>query len=229
MADFETIPAFCTISFAGGSASTPDVISANVQRTRGDVVGHAACTFLAGEGFSMGEGILQIFMGEGSADKLVFTGYPVKVSTNPWEGCAGKVVVRVQAMDPMFRLLNKRYTRRWKLDPLGPFGLITGITKRLYTGHRNDDYRQNIDRGHSPIEVKTTGTNYPDWRSFVHTGQANTHGKNHPLMRAATAFPPSTTSAMGYGGGTIELHDHTTLDTSGPFAGGPARSVYGTK
>lgn len=224
----DTIPASASILISGRRFSTPEIISISVSRTRGQMVSSASATFHAkdifssGGGITAGDSVVIKFFGD-----TVFTGFIKRLNVGPSFRCDGEIIVRIQAEDVLFRIDNRNFTRRQKLAGLGPIAFITSIYKRTYTGFDDPSQRHDVSNTSSPVDFLTPTINMSEQSVFIKGGETNVIGDLHPVTKLADK--PDFGGAGGGGGGSFFLHDHTTLDLTGPAAGGPAKSVFGVK
>lgn len=218
---FDTIPAEATVSFGGVDYITPHVHSISVRRVRGELSAKANFTFYTqiDEDGQVGSPVTISFYGES-----IFVGYARRVTVTPSFRCAGEVMVSVQAEDIMYRLVNKRINRRQKLDGLGPIAFITSIHHRPFLGFDDKQALDDVTGGHSPHQLY--GPTPAAIKSRFMQGLHNTIGDQHPVMAASDTV--LNRGGRGSGAGFF-LHDHSSLDISGPHAGGGAKAVYGIK
>jgi len=223
--DLTTIPASADILIGTKKYSTPDIISASVSRTRGQLVSSCSVSFHAKDSreINAGDVIIVKFFGES-----VFTGYIKRLNYGPSFRCDGEIILRIQAEDALFRIENRNFTRRQKLAGLGPIAFITSIYRRTYTGFDSPEQTHDVGATGSPVTYLTPTFNMREQFNLIGGAPTNVSGDNHPTTKLADRPGLGGASAGGGGGGFI-LHDHTTLDTSGPHAGGPAFSVFGVK
>lgn len=221
-----TIPASATVIIGARSFATPDVISASVSRTRGQLISSASVTFHApgifSEAIDAGESVVIKFFGE-----TIFTGFIKRLNIGPSFRCDGELIIRLQAEDVLFRIDNKNFTRRQKLAGLGPIAMITSINKRTYTGFDDPSQRHDISNTSSPITYLSPTLNTAEHSVLMKNGETNVIGDQHPLTKLADK--PDYGAASAGGGGGFILHDHTSLDLTGSRAGGPSRAVFGVK
>lgn len=205
--------------------TTPQILSINVNRSRGKPISTASVQFLYDreqEDLTGNSRIDIRIMGS-----VVFTGFIKKMSVSSSFRVAGEIVIRIQAEDILHRLQNKRFTRRQKSNGLGPIVFITSIYKRPSLGFDDPTDIYDIESGSSPVEVLVSSPNMATQVQFVKGGETNTIGSLHPLTKIADPFK-DVGGAGGTGGGFI-LHDHTSLDTTGSHSGGPAAAVFGIR
>lgn len=219
----QTKKASATIRMGQIKVSTPEVISINVSKTRGQMVGTASVSFRYKGDFAVDTGSDMFIWFNNS---IVFTGIIKRFNISPAITCSGDLIVRASAEDVMSRLVNQQITRRQKLAGLGPFAQIVGLHKRIDLGYNDPPSRHDVTRGASRVEALVVGTNFvshPMWLG----GQDVTTGSLNPMCKISdqmiTYGGPST------GGGSFILHDHTTLDLQGDHAGGPSKAVFGIK
>lgn len=234
----------CIIKISEFVTYTPYVLRCNVNRSRGEVA-KASITFRVPEKSkfftdnSAGSKV-EIFFdgavsepgqpGTGSVSSWgikAFTGYIKRVNVNPSTVCAGEIIVTISAEDELFKLRNRRITRRRKQSPLPPIAFITSVHKRTHLAFDDPESKHDIDSSSSPIHIISWTFNIAEWDMFVKVGIENTKGPNHPLT--AKNDPRNTQRSGGIGGGAFILHDHTSLDLTGPKAGGPSAAVFGIK
>jgi hypothetical protein len=215
------------VSIGNYVVETPNVISVNVSRTRGNPVSSASVQFIySGNAGSFGNGAgrdLQITV-YGSTP--YFKGIVKKVSIAPSFRVAKEFIIRIQAEDVMHKLTNKRYTRRQKTSGIGPVAIITNLYKRPDLGADDPSMRHNIERQGSTVEAIVHTFNIADMTHFLKSGQDNTLGDLHTITKIADRLIKSTPASTG---GGIGLHDHTSMSTTGIHSGGPSLSVFGVK
>jgi hypothetical protein len=105
--------------------------------------------------------------------------------------------------------------------------MISSIYKRTSLAFDTPPDRHDIESSLSPITINTHTVNMSEWSQFMKGGEQNTIGSLHPVTKVADRF--NTSRAGASGGGSFFLHDHTSLDISGPKAGGPSAGVFGVK
>ena len=220
-----TTPASASIHLAGMVIKTPDIISISVSRTRGQIVGGASVSFHLTDAnaqyLSTGSNIvIKIYT------QPVFTGTIKRLIIQPSSRCSGELIIRIQAEDAMSKLNNKAFTRRQKLAGLGIMVLISSVVHRTYTGWDSPQMLHNISNSNSPIDIISHTINARDQTQFVNDGQMSVIGNLHPIMKVSD---PITNAGGKAGTGGFILHDHSTLDISGPRAGGPSVGVFGIK
>jgi len=119
-----------TVTIGGTSYSTPDVISFNVKRTRGQMCATASATVKASSstisGGSSG-GALQIKCN----NITIFTGIITSCSANPLRTDCNKFSLSVSGKDMMFALEGQTFNRRLTGGTAGTsrFGSITSIVE----------------------------------------------------------------------------------------------------
>lgn len=217
------IEARCIVRIGGVTATTPMVIAANVSRNRGQLSAAASATFYyeGNENFNAGSNFAIYIMGQ-----IVFNGVAKRIIIGPSLRCAGELRVTIQGEDRLNRIENRAITRRQKLAGLGPLAFISGVYKRTELGFDDPPSRYDISSSSSPVEVFSPTTNHAAMHQFL-KGNDSITGDLHPVTRVADKI--TNISAPSSGGGSFILHDHSTLDLSGPHAGGPARGVFGVK
>lgn len=226
MADtFTYIPAKCEVAIGDLIIQTPFVLSAGVKRARGQVSKASVSLRLddsterAAAGLG-GKGIIIRFMSQN-----VFTGIITNINSAASGNCAGEVILNITAEDILYKLRGKRFTRRQKLNGLGPLAMITGIDERTFPGFNDPPSLYDVDRTLSPINVPATSPNFRTIDPLLSAGLGNTVNKTHPTIALADPMPRS--ASTGTGGG-LGLHTHEKLDLS-ERGGGPAFSVYSSK
>ena len=217
-------PATVTVYVGEVRATEPDVIRCNVNKSRGELTRASFSFHYRGEGqtFDAGARVTVVILGQ-----KAFTGIVKKVSAQPSFRCAGEMIVSVTAEDEMFKLRNNRFTRRQRQSPLAPVAFISSVYKRTQLAFDNPNDQEDIEKTGSTIYINTHTTNMAEWTMFVKGGEQNVIGSLHPVTKIADQF--NTSRAGATGGGSFILHDHTSLDLSGPHAGGPAAAVFGVK
>jgi len=216
--------ALATIVMGGIHIQTPFITSINVSRARGEIVGKASFSFRwSGDTNAAGSGVNVVIAFQ---KEVIFTGYAKRVNVSPSMECANEFIIRVQAEDIMYKLINKRMNRRQKRNGLGPLAFITSIHKRPDVGFDDPNSLQDISGGQSPFSLD--GESYWDVRNrLFDSGQSNTNASLHPVAKN-TDIVTSYDHSLG-GGGDIGLHDHSSLDLTGVHGGGSAKGVYGIK
>lgn len=218
-----TIKASATIKVGSISISTPNVISISVNRTRGQVVSTCAVAFTFNGEFNAGSGapLVVYFYNE-----LVWVGVVKRMAISPSLRCAGEINVKIQAEDILHKLENRNITRRQKLAGLGPLAFITSVYKRTTLGFDDEPSRHDISNSSSPVHFFTPTINMREHTMFL-GGNDNITGDLHPVTKVSDPITGRGKGATG--GGSFILHDHSTLDLSGPHSGGPAYSVFSSK
>lgn len=222
MSELIGVNAHVSIFIGEKKIETPYILSANVSRSRGQLVSTAAVTYLSEttssqpstEGVSL---IIKFF------NQTVFSGEIRKISIGPSARCAGEHVVRIQAQDPLYKLENKVFTRRQKLPGLGPLAIITQLSARTYVAF--DAYLQHDICGtSSPVTIYSPTVNMAAMTQFVRGGETNTICSLHPVIKNGDT--PLTRGKSMSGGMILHSHETLGLDERGL---GPARSVFGVK
>jgi hypothetical protein len=214
-----------TVVFGNQILQTPHITSISVRRVRGELVGKARFTYFTAQsdGENSSSDVPVIISWYGTP---IFAGYAKRVQVGPSFRCANEVVVSVEAEDVLHKLVNKRINRRQKLDGLGPLAFITSIHKRPFVGYDNPQDIYNITGGQSPPIIYDSDPQRINAR--FSSNSTNTVGDQHPIMKASDTIL-NRAGTGGGAGGTFFLHDHSSLDTTGPHAGGPSVAVYGIK
>jgi len=125
------------VIFNGISVVTPDILSFNVRRSRGQ----ASATFSASLKVPHHELISStrtgrdanviIKAGEGSPSNTIFTGYVYRISVNPSRTDSSYAIINISGKDVLSVLEGQNITRRVPARQLAKWGAITSIlTKR---------------------------------------------------------------------------------------------------
>jgi hypothetical protein len=218
----KSIKADAKVTVGQFSVGTPHIISINVTKTRGQLVNTAQVQFHVDQDNKIGTGTFILIEIQGS---LVFTGIVKRIDVSPSFRCMGEKIIRIQAEDSLYKIVNRNITRRQKDPGLGIICFISSIYKRVTVGFDNVRNLQDVAHSSSDIEVFTPTTNFAEMNQFVKDGQTNVAGALHPVTKIADQF--SNRGGLG-GAGGITLHSHETLDLS-ERGGGPAKSVFGVK
>lgn len=206
---------------------TPYIVSINVTRSRGNPASSANVQVIYNQDHLGSVGSSPASLRIWVDGDYYFTGYIKKFTVSPSFRVAKEYILRIQAEDEMFRLINKRYTRRQKQNGIGPIAFITSIYKRTELGFDDPTQRFDIERQGSVIETITNSFNTVEHNKFLKGGEVNTFANLHPVTKVADPLIYKDTSG---GAGSIGLHDHTSLDSaSSPHGGGPAFAVFGTR
>jgi len=221
-----TVPASGLIRIGDIRVGTPDLKSISVSRTRGQLVSSCSVSFIFNGEFSAPAGApIAVFL----YDQSVWVGVVKRLSISPSLRCAGSVLVKIQAEDILHKLENRSITRRQKLAGLGPMAFITSVHKRTSPGFDDPPSRHNIFNSASEVGYLTHTINFREHTQFG-IGNENTTGSLHPWTKIADPINNAGQSLGAGGGGSgFILHDHSSLDISGPHAGGPSYSVFGVK
>lgn len=229
MACIKTVPAECTIKIGGLTIKTPFVLGCRVARQRGNPVGVAEGSFQIQEeqlgqiGATGSNLVIYLY------SSVIFTGSVQRIDASPSSRCAGEMIVRFQGEDAMHRVLNRAITRRQKNAGLGPLAFISGHSSgRTTVGFDSVRDAHDISGSSSPVTVYSPTINMAEMTQFIKGGESSTIGAQHPRTKLADPFQ-SGASSGGTGGSNFFLHDHSTLATEGPFAGGSSLSTYGVK
>ena len=219
----DIIHADASILFGEEVIQTPHITSISVRRVRGELVGKARFTYFTNNaGGSSVNSDLPVVISWFSTP--IFSGFAKRVTVAPSFRCSDEMTVSVEAEDVMHKLVNKRINRRQKQQGLGPMAFITSIHKRPFVAFDDPQALYDISGGQSPMQVYG-----PDPLSINNRfvgGVQNTLGDLHPVSKGSDII--LNRGGTGVGGAFI-LHDHSSLDTSGPHAGGPAYAVFGVK
>lgn len=218
-----TVKASATIKIGSISVTTPNIVSISVNRTRGQLVSTCAVAFIFNGEFEADAGapLVVYFYNE-----LVWTGVVKRMAISPSLQCAGEISVKIQGEDILHKLENRNITRRQKLAGLGPLAFISQVYKRTSLGFDDPPSRHDISNSSSPVHYFTPTINMREHTQFL-MGNENITGELHPVTKVADRI--SGKGKAGTGGGSFILHDHSTLDLSGPHAGGPAFAVFSSK
>src|SRR3989304_3643624 len=103
---------------------TPFIQSISGSRERGTPQSRASCSLRINEEevrlAQAGDTIYISFHGQ-----AIFTGVVRRVQAVPTNRCAGEFFLNVQAEDPLFKLENRKISRRQKLEGLGTLAIIS--------------------------------------------------------------------------------------------------------
>lgn len=221
---FTYIPAKCEVLVGSLVVQTPFVLSAGVKRARGQVSKATVSLRVVSKNTKLssslaGKGILIRFMSQN-----VFTGIITNINSAASGICAGEVILNITAEDILYKLRGKRFTRRQKLNGLGPLAMITSVDERTYTGFDDRPSLYDINNSNSTLDIPTVSPNFRTIDSLLSAGLSDSINKTHPTVALADTMPKVGTP----GGGGIGLHTHEKLDLS-ERGGGPAFSVYSSK
>jgi len=221
---FTTIAASATIAVGSRVIQTPFIQNIRVTRNRGEIITKASFTYRTTEdeaGTLNGNAPVVIAF----HSKTIFVGYARRINAGPSFNCADEMIVRVDAEDIMYKLVNQRINRRQKLDGLGPIAFITSIKGRPFSGFDDPSDVRDLTGGRSPFNFPTEGPTQAR-EKFLRDG-VNSFGDLHPVVKHSDII--QNRGGVGTGGGGFILHDHTSLDLTSPHGGGPGKSVYGVK
>ena len=224
----EIIPADATVFYGDGEpVTTPFIQSINIIRSRGEV-GRASVT-IRERGSQEDNSTTNLTYGSRQfiiriGNRVFFQGVIQKINIVAGTECAGEVIIQFNAETLLYKLRNKRVTRRQKLYGLGPLATITSVYQKRELGFDDPPSRYDIDRGESPVTGLVLSTNMAEQTQFLNYGQNNTVANLHPTTKIADPI----VGGAAAGGGSFILHTHETLELD-ERGGGPARAVYGIK
>jgi hypothetical protein len=198
----ETRAAEATIKIGNKNIRTPDIININVNRSRG-VGAKASASFRYRGDFDNTAGPIVIYFYSG----VIFSGVITRFKINASLRCANEQTISLQAEDNMIKLRNSRYTRRQRLDGLGPIVFISSLHKRTHLGFDSPTTFHDLESDNSPAEIVTHTVNMVEQTQWANVGGDNTLGGNH--WETINADEVSGAAASAGGGGFI-LHDHTS-------------------
>jgi hypothetical protein len=214
------------IKLGSYEVETPYVVSVSVTRSRGNPVSSAAVQFIYKgnvAAITNNSKKLQILVLD--MNQTYFVGTVKKITVAPSFRVGQEYVIRIQAEDAMYKIVNKRFTRRQKSAGIGPVAIITNLYKRPDLGFDDPTQRHNIEREGSIIEAIVNDFNVANMTQFLKSGQDNTLGDLHPITKVADKLTSPSTG--GTGGGFI-LHQHASMSLDS-MGGGPALSVFGVR
>lgn len=222
---FKYVAAYCEIKLGDLIITTPNILSAGVKRSRGQVTKASASLKVSEstERLALGKaggGILIRFQSQN-----VFRGIITNINSAASGDCAGNIILNISAEDELYKLRNKRITRRQKLNGIGPIAMITNISERSFLGFDDPPSLYDIDRTFSPISVVANGPNFREMNSLLSAGQSNTISNIHPTVALADPMPKVGSPGGGSG---LGLHTHEKLDLT-ERGGGPAFAVFSSK
>jgi len=223
LTDLIKIRAKATVKIGDYEVTTPDILSISVSRSRGKPVSSASIHFR----HKINEGTIDTDMPieiKFFAFKI-FTGTIKRMSVSPSLRVAREMVVRLQAEDDMYKLNNKRITRRQKNNGLGPVVFITSVYKRPYIGFDDPTRVHDVESYGSSPQALCQSVNICEM-DFLCKDGVSSYGDNHYIQVCSSPLDFWGSTA---GGGGMVLHDHTSLSITEPHGGGPAAAVFGVK
>jgi hypothetical protein len=137
MATIEREAVRATITLGGVDISTPDVVSFNVKRSRGQMCATFSATVkidaaqMNSSMSSLGQGVV-IKAGIKGRENTIFTGVVQKCSMTPLRNDASKVSLNISGKDNMYVMEGQKINRRLKTyrdgeSPPARWGLITSL------------------------------------------------------------------------------------------------------
>ena len=178
MATIEREAIRATITIGDKKISTPDVISFNIRKARGQ----AAATFSASLRMSsadlsdnaiglVSEGII-IEAGVKNKERQIFTGIVQKVTINPIRTDASKVMVSLSGKDLMYKMEGQKINRRIKTyrdgeTPPERWGVVTNIEEdntpvKTGFGYKNFTKKKTVTIDLGPLSVTLTPKAFTD-------------------------------------------------------------------
>lgn len=143
MATIENKAIRATISFSGLIVHTPNVISFNVRRARGQMCATFSASIKVDSNYLSGtrdviNASIVIQAGFKGAQKTIFTGKIFKATINPIRTDASKIMLTLSGKDVLHLMEGQKINRRVKTyrdgtNPPERWGLITNITKENTT------------------------------------------------------------------------------------------------
>ena len=175
-----TVKASAKIKVGGYTASTPNILSISVNRSRGQLVSSCAVVFMVEGEINLDAGApLVIYF----YNELVWTGVAKRINISPSLRCAGEVIVKLQGEDILHKLENRNITRRQKLAGLGPLAFITSVHKRTTMGFDDPpSNRHDISHSSSPVEVLVPTINMREHTQFSQTGSDSVQGDRKSVV-----------------------------------------------
>jgi hypothetical protein len=201
-------------------AKTPFVTNFNVSKSRGQLTGTCSVTveIIAGTPLPTGEK-LRIKAGTKGNLKSIFTGFVVSTKVSPVFGKPSYFSVTFAGEGIFSQLENKKFSRRLKSDGQGMFCLITGGSANRPSAVTS------LDRTHasgnrvavnSNPNPATLGGEHSQLTQYVSAGTKHVQGGQASRLAGRPSRGDEST-----GGGGLDVHSHTSMDT-----GGPAFGVY---
>jgi len=217
------IAAFATVSVGGYDISTPDIRTVVVNRQRGRMKSVArASVFIQGDSPALNASGGDLFRVKFWGN-LIFTGVVKRVTVSPSFRCQGESIITFDAEDFLFKLENKKFTRRQKLPGLGPIALISSKKDTPERAFDNiPSTVHSVDRpffDNDEIDVPAPNTNPRDMTNLI--SPVSPHGRNHPTTINSRNMSDPRGGGIGGGRG---LHDHSSVSQEGP-----AHGVYGSR
>lgn len=172
MATIEREAIRATITIGDKKISTPDVISFNIRKARGQ----AAATFSASLRMSsadlsdnaiglVSEGII-IEAGVKNKERQIFTGIVQKVTINPIRTDASKVMVSLSGKDLMYKMEGQKINRRVKTyrdgeTPPERWGVVTTIEEDNTPVKTGFGYKNFTKRSSVVVDIGDLAVTFP--------------------------------------------------------------------
>jgi len=154
------------VMFCGISVTTPNILSFNVRRSRGQ----ASASFSASlkvphyELNSTNTGRdanVIIRAGEGSPSNIIFTGYVYKININPSRTDSSYAIVNISGKDILSVIEGQNITRRVPAKQLAKWGSITSVlTKR-------DKFKERFPLKIRDAQARLTWEQIQEFSNFV--------------------------------------------------------------
>jgi len=129
MARIERVKVRAHVVGGGISASTPNVLSFNVRKTRGQPTSFNCSVKVPQTSGHSIRGTLRIYAGSGGAGNLIITGIITKATVSPCFDDPSYVIVNIAGSDVLKELQYKKYTRRQSAG-LSAWCEITSVTRK---------------------------------------------------------------------------------------------------
>ena len=194
---------------------TPFVKSFNITKSRTSLSNSFSATIEVPVNASFGglNGNIYIYAGtkQNYLNRKIFTGTIRQVTANPSPGKPNYMLLNISGNDKMYKLENKRFSRRIPTDGPGVFVTITGSKTQRTSGVWTID--KNIRTG------KTTYTDKLPGLDSQKQGPGSTAGRKPTVV---------TTSPGKLGTSDLTVHGHDSNNTGGPSFGRFAPRITNT-
>jgi hypothetical protein len=191
---------------------TPYVKSFNITQTRGSLKNSFSATVEIPGNASLGNlnGNIVIYAGtkQNYLSRKRFTGVINSVQATPSPGKPNYMLLNISGVDIMYKLENKKFSRRIPSEGLGVFVTIEGAKSQRPSGVWSID--KTIRTGRSTFTSPT-----PDPSQKKEHNTLFKTEKNSTVNRSSAEI----TAEPGKIGGDLGVHSHDSMNTGGPSFG----------
>lgn len=184
------------ITFCDITISTPDILSFNVRRARGQASADFSASLkiphhlLASADTGYSANVI-IRAGEEGLLRTIFTGYVYKININPSRTDSSYAIVNISGKDILSVMDGQNITRRVPVQQLAKWGAITSILSK------RDKFKERFPLKIRDDQARVTWTQMHEFQDFVvgspdpnasiisTTGATNTSGQHDVTMQSS--------------------------------------------